>query len=58
MACPSHPTYRGHTFRAEALDADTALKRLNVRAPNRNGIYDIATFERQTGTVSVRLSFP
>ncbi len=51
-------SYRGNRFRAEALDADTALGRLNVRAPNRNGVYDIATFDRQADTVSVRLSFP
>lgn len=44
-------------FVAEALVPGTRLSRLNVRAPNRNGVYDIAVFECEGPEIAVRLRF-
>ena len=49
--------YRGAEFRAEVVDEDVRTGVLNVRAPNRNGVYDVGTFDRAGDEITVRFSF-
>ncbi|MEW6356949.1 MAG: hypothetical protein AB1696_11515 [Planctomycetota bacterium] len=49
--------YRDHAFSMEAIQPACVVRRLGVRAPNRNGIYDIASFEARERRMAVRLTF-
>lgn len=45
----------GHVYQASALLEGMTFRRVHTRAPNRNGVYDIALFEGANGTAAVRL---
>jgi len=49
--------YRGSTLEVAALHEGVRARREGVRAPNRNGVYDLGVFERDAPDIRVRLRF-
>lgn len=51
-------SYRDARLRAQALEPAARYARAGVRAPNRNGVYDVGLIETGEHKLTVRLSFP